>query len=78
LVGLSLCDDEIKLREDARAIERRVDCSTAGVSEATRAARGWRELIDLDNVRADDWRDDELGDSITGFNHDRLLAQIHK
>ena len=55
-----------------------VERSAAGVAEAAGAARARREFIDLDNVGANDGRDDELGDSIAGFNHDRLLAQIHK
>ena len=52
--------------------------SAAGVSEAAGAARARRQFIDLDDVGANNGRDDELGDSIAGFDHDRLLAQIHK
>ena len=71
--------DETKLRGIARAIEgvRRLR-SAAGVAEAAGTARARRQFIDLDDVGANDGRDDELGDSIAGFNHDRLLAQIHK
>jgi len=52
--------------------------SAAGVSEAAGAAGAGREFIDLDDVGANDGRDDELCDTIAGFNHDRLVAQIHK
>src|ERR1700678_400963 len=76
LVCLSRCADRTKLRDDARAIERRANRSAAGVTEAAGTARGWREFIDLDDVGADDGRYDELGDAIAGFDHDRLLAQI--
>ena len=63
----------------ARAIEGvRRTRSAAGVSEAAGTARARRQFIDFDEFGANDRRDDELGDSIAGLNHDRLLAQIHK
>ena len=79
LVGLSPRADELKLRGIGRAIERRRRIhSAAGVAEAAGAARARREFIDLDEDGANDGRDDELGDSIAGFDHDRLIAQIRK
>ena len=55
-----------------------VERSAAGVSEAAGAARARREFIDLDDIGANHWRDDELGDPIAGFNQNWLLTQIHK
>ncbi len=75
LVGLSLCLDETKLRGIARAIERRAaHFSAAGVTEAARAARTRLEFVDLDNVGANDWRNNELCDSIARFDQNRLIT----
>src|SRR5271155_3810420 len=74
----SLFADEINLRDGARGFERRVDRSAAGVAEAAGAARSGREFIDLDNLGANDRRDDQLGDSIARLDDDRLLSEIYK
>ncbi len=50
----------------------------AGMSEAAGAARSGREFIDLNNIGANDWRDNELGDPIAGIYKNRLFAQINK
>jgi hypothetical protein len=44
------------------------------VSETAGAARARREFVDFDDIRANDGRDDELRDTIAGFDDDRLLA----
>jgi hypothetical protein len=48
------------------------------VAESAGAARARCEFIDLDNLCANDRRNDELGDSIARLYQDWQLAQIHK
>jgi hypothetical protein len=48
------------------------------MAEAAGSARGGREFIDLDNLGANDRRDDQLRDPIAGIYENWLFAQIHK
>src|SRR6516162_2338787 len=61
---------------DDALMYRSLRSGSSGVAETARAARSGSQMVNLDQPRTRDRRDDELCDAVGGFNRDRVLTKV--